>query len=169
MTNQANLSSALDATLVNTVVKATTDVLGTMANVNVKCSNVWAENDYRGMGDISAIIGISGESGEGMMALSFPVALANLLVARILGMQPNLLSSDERADGVGELINMISGQTKAALSHSSGTVYKLTLPTVIFGANHEISSRPKNTPYLIVLFEAEGHTFNLQISFKEYE
>jgi chemotaxis protein CheX len=162
-------NSTLDATLVNTIVKATTDVLGTMANTTVTYQKASAECDYKALGDISAIIGIFGEQGEGMMALSFPLPLANIIVARILAVKPNTLSSEERADGVGELINMISGQTKTSLSQESGSVYRLTLPTVILGMGHEVASRPKQTPYLVVTFEAEDMTFNLQISFKQYE
>lgn len=158
----------LDAQLVNSVVSATTEILSTMASTSAICKGVKAETDYSPTGDISAVIGISGENGEGMFALSFPLPLANLIISRLLGLPPDKISSDDRCDGVGELVNMISGNTKAFLSQQSGNVYTLSLPTVIQGRDHEISSRPKNNPYLVILFEVEEQTFTLQVSFKAY-
>ena len=167
MTSQLNQKAALDAALVNAVVTATSQVLSTMAYTHVECKGVRAEQDYRPYGDISAVIGISGESGEGMFALSFPMVLANVIVSRLIGVTPEKLSSEDRCDGVGELINMISGSAKSTLSQQSNTLYKLALPTVIQGKDHEISSRPRHCPYLVMQFETEdGKTFNLQVSFK---
>lgn len=160
--------SQIDASLVNAVVSATTNVLSTMACTEAVCKEVKAEKDYRPYGDISAVIGISGETGEGMFALSFPLDLANTLASRLIGSSPDKISSEDRCDAVGELINMISGSTKTTLSQQSQSVYKLSLPTVIQGRDHEISSRPKNNPYLVMVFETEGKSFGLQVSFKRY-
>ncbi len=166
MSSVANSKSQIDANLVNAVVGATTQVLSTMACTEAACKEVKAENDYRPYGDISAIIGITGDKGEGMFALSFPLELANLLASRLVGISADKISSEDRCDAVGELVNMISGSTKSILSQQNNTIFKLTLPTVIQGRDHEISSRPKNSPYLVMLFEAEGKTFGLQVSFK---
>lgn len=165
---QVNSTPVLDAQLVNSVIQATTEVLSTMASTEVLFKGVEAKQNYKPGGDISAVIGISGESGEGMFALSFPLSLANLMVARLIGVEPERISSEDRCDGVGEIVNMISGHTKASLSQVSGQTYKLSLPTVIQGSDHEISSRPKNNPYLAIVFEAENSTFCLQVSFKQY-
>jgi CheY-specific phosphatase CheX len=169
MSSQLDQKSSLDVTLVNAVVSATTQVLSTMACTEAVCKEVKAEKDYRPFGDISAVIGISGENGEGMFALSFPLELANTIIARLIGISVDKLSSEDRCDGVGELVNMISGSTKSTLSQQNNTVYKLALPTVIQGKDHEISSRPKNAPYLVMLFEVEGNHFSLQVSFKNHK
>lgn len=166
MSSQLDQKNLLDVMLVNAVVSATTQVLSTMANTQAVCKEIKAEKDYRPYGDISAVIGIFGEKGEGMFALSFPMELANTIIARLIGVPAEKLSSEDRCDGVGELVNMISGSTKSTLSQQNNTVYKLALPTVIQGRDHEISSRPKNAPYLVMLFEVEGKTFSLQVSFK---
>lgn len=165
-TSQKN---SIDANLVNIVVNATTHVIKTMAYTEVTCKEVKAQKDYRPYGDVSAVIGISGDAGEGMFALSFPLELANVIVNRLLGMEGDQLSSDDRCDGVGELVNMISGNAKSVLSKQNNATYQLSLPTVIQGRDHEISSRPKNTPYLVMVFESEGKQFSLQVSFKNYK
>lgn len=168
MTLTTNNKSQIDAVLVNAVVSATTNVLSKMACTEAVFKEVKAEKDYRPYGDISAVIGISGDNGEGMFALSFPLDLANLLASRLIGATPDKISSEDRCDAVGELVNMISGGTKSTLSQQNNTLYKLSLPTVIQGRDHEISSRPKNNPYLAMMFDAEGKTFGLQVSFKTY-
>lgn len=165
---QTDEKPQIDADLVNAVINATVDVFKTMANTEATFKEVRAEEDYRASGDISAVIGIHGEYGEGMLALSFPLNFANLLVSRLLGVQPMLLSSEDRCDGVGELVNMISGNTKATLSLNSGHIYKLSLPTVILGHDHHIANRPKGAPYLVIIFETEGESFSMQVAFKSH-
>jgi chemotaxis protein CheX len=165
---QASTKPTLDARLVNPIVSATIEVLSTMANTQVKLKEVQPQKDYVPSGDISAVIGIMGDEGEGMVSLSFDMPLAILIVARLLGITPEDLSADDRCDGIGELVNMVSGNAKTALSQSGGVPYKLSLPTIVLGHKHEIISRPK-APYLVIVFETEeGHAFNLQVSFKPY-
>lgn len=159
-------SSKLDQTLVNSISSATEEVLNTMASTEIRLINISATQDYSAYGDISAILGITGDGGEGMVSLSFPLGLANILVSRLLMTEPASVSSSDRCDGIGELANMISGKAKMVLSENAASPYKLSLPTVILGSGHEVTSRPKNSPYLIFSFEAEGQPFYLQLSFK---
>lgn len=158
--------TALDAVLVNALINSTKDILATMANSTITVKEVKPQREYSSGGDISAVIGILGDKGEGMVALSFPVALANLIVSRLLGSTPESVTSDDRCDGIGELVNMISGNTKTALARESGSSYNLSLPTIILGQGHEIAARPKNSPYLLIVFELEGQIFYLQVTFK---
>src|SRR5689334_23320115 len=107
MSNTAE-KKALDAKLVNALIKATEEVLMTMANTAITVKEVKPQSDYSSGGDISALIGIMGDGGEGMVALSFPVGLASIIVGRLLGSSPEAVSPDDRCDGIGELVNMIS-------------------------------------------------------------
>ncbi|MBY0451013.1 MAG: chemotaxis protein CheX [Cyanobacteria bacterium] len=168
MSIETSHKSSLDANLVNAVVASTMHVMSTIASTEVQCKEVKAQTDYKPCGDISAIINITGHNGEGMLALSFPVQLASIIVSRLIGITPDKLSVEDRCDGVGELVNMISGNTKSKLSEQNNTLYTLSLPTIIQGPKHHVSTRPKNNPYLLMLFEAEGQTFNLQVSFKTF-
>jgi chemotaxis protein CheX len=158
--------AALDAQLVNTMVDATIDVLGTMADTQVQLKEVVPQLKYKSHGDISAVIGIAGDEGEGMVAISFPSTLADLLVSRLLGIEPDALESEDRVDGIGEIVNMISGKAKTVLSSTAATPFKLSLPSIIQGAGHEIAARPKGAPFLGIMFEAEQEIFTLQMSFK---
>lgn len=157
---------ALDAKLVNAIIKSTQDVLGTMANCTATVKEIKPQPDYAPTGDISAVIGIMGAGGEGMIALSFPLNLASIVVGKLLGLGSEMISSDDRCDGIGELVNMISGNTKTAMSQESGSAYTLSLPSIIQGSGHEVYTRPKNCPYLLIIFEAENQQFSVQVSFK---
>ena len=98
-------ATSIDSTLVNAISRATMDVLKTMANTDALFKGVTAKPDYIGTGDISAIIGITGDSGEGMVGISFSTKLASLIVSRLLGQTPESISGDDRCDGIGELVN----------------------------------------------------------------
>lgn len=164
--NQSDVKSGLDAILINAMISSTRDVLSTMANAEATVKEVKPQATYNSTGDLSAVIGILGEKGEGMLSLSFSVELANIIVSRLLGSSPVSINSDDRCDGIGELVNMISGNAKTILSRESGSSYRLSLPTIIMGNGHEIHARPKNSPYLLIVFEVEGHEFSLQVTFK---
>ncbi|MEM0951142.1 MAG: chemotaxis protein CheX [Cyanobacteria bacterium P01_H01_bin.74] len=156
----------LDATLVNAIVSATKDIFLTMANFEVGVKEVKPQLDYSPTGDISALIGIVGERGEGMLSLSFPIDLASEVVSSLLGTSKEKITASDRTDGVGELVNMISGNAKTILSRESGSSYTLSLPNIILGAKHSISAYPKNAPFLVIVFETQSMEFQMQVTFK---
>jgi chemotaxis protein CheX len=161
--------SGLDARLVNPIVSATVDVLETMAFTKATLKEVKPQKGFAPSGDISAIIGITGDDGDGTVTLSFTTPLANVLVSRLLGSDsPDSVSSDDRCDGIGELINMISGNAKTSLAKGQANPYRLSLPTIILGHGHEIANRNQG-PYLAMVFETEGDTFTLQVTFKPHD
>ncbi len=166
---QTQSRNALDAKLVHNIMDSVTDVLGTMAGTTVTLKDVVPLQDFKPQGDISSVIGISGETGEGMMALSFTEELTKVMVGRLLGLPPEEVEKDDLVDGVGELINMISGRAKVALSNECNTVYRLSLPSIILGKKHEIVGKAKNIPYLLLFFDAAGETFHLQVTFRIFE
>jgi chemotaxis protein CheX len=166
--SQTQSKNALDAKLVNILMDSVTEVLTTMAGTNVALQGVQPLPEYKPTGDISSVIGISGDHGEGMLSLSFPEGLARLMVSRLLGLTPDDLVKEDMVDGIGELINMVSGRAKTGLSEDSGFVYRLSLPSIIMGSGHEVVGRTKNAPYLALTFLAEGEEFNLQVTFRTF-
>jgi chemotaxis protein CheX len=168
MSTTEQSTNKIDAKLVNTIMQAVMEVCGTMAGTQVTLKEVIPTLDYKPTGDVSSVIGISGENGEGMLTLSFTEPMAALLVGRLLGMAPEDISSEDMCDGIGELVNIVSGRAKTSLSEDSGSIYRLSLPSIIKGPRHEITGRPKNCPFLFLVFEAEGHSFVLQVTFRYF-
>lgn len=158
-------ATTLDAALVNAMIKATEEILVTMANSSITVKNILPLKDYAPIGDISGVISIHGDRGKGVVILSFPVRLANLIVGRLLGSKPDSVSSSDRCDGIGELANMVSGRVKTTLAQENNATYSLSLPSIIQGQGHDIATRPRSVPYLKLTFDLEGHEFFLQMAF----
>jgi chemotaxis protein CheX len=88
--------------------------------------------------EISAIIGFSGGI-TGNCALRLSEQTAREVLSRLAG-EP-VSEAGEVADGVGELVNMIAGNAKAALVDFALT---LSFPQIIRGKGHELSFNRKN-------------------------
>ncbi len=161
MLQPAGSSQQVDVNIMNPFVSATADVLETMAGMEITRKNLFLKKDQRMFGDISGVIGLSGKA-VGFAAISFPEALAKKIVAKMLSEEPDKVPMDDVRDGVGECINMIAGGAKAALSDTKYH-FRLSIPTVVEGHGHEISHR-KSTPCIVIVFDAEGDEFALQIS-----
>lgn len=171
MMQQIQFESTSDQQLVDSVVQATVEVLRTMANMEVEFTEVQTWEYCRPTGDISAIIGLFSDSGDaGMMSISFSSPLAKDIVSRLLGVSPEALSPEDLCDGVRELVNMISGGAKASLSQHTNTLYKLSLPSIILGSEHQVFNRPTNTTYLLIQFKTDNdQRFTLQVALKSPE
>lgn len=87
--------------------------------------------------DISGIISFSGAI-EGSAVISLDKEVAFAITETLLGSRPSEIDDDVR-DMVGELANMIGGNSKERLSNSE---IQLGLPTVITGKGHEVSFEP---------------------------
>mgnify|MGYP000438136108 CR=1 FL=1 len=65
-------------------------------------------------------------------------------------------------DGVGEIINMISGSAKRYLTDTQ-FYFQLSLPTVIVGWQHEIG-HPEGSTVAVLVFDYEDKSFAVQVS-----
>jgi len=165
---QTQSRNALDAKLVHNLMDSVTDVLGVMAGTSVTLQDVKPVKTFKFKGDISGVIGISGDHGEGIFALSFSEMLTKLMVSRLLGIPTEDVQREDMIDGMGELINMISGRTKVALSQEDNTLYSLSLPSVVLGQGTELETKNPETSYLLLSFDIEGELFHLQVNFQTY-
>ncbi|OGS34275.1 MAG: hypothetical protein A2293_13650 [Elusimicrobia bacterium RIFOXYB2_FULL_49_7] len=149
------------AKLINPFISATIDLLATMADMTATRKDLFLKKNYRLAGDVSGIMNITGRM-EGSVAVTLERGLALEIVSRILHSPASELTEEDIKDGVGELVNIISGNAKASLA---GTEYahEITLPAVIIGYGHEIS-HPRGAPCIVALFESGAHTFGVQVS-----
>jgi chemotaxis protein CheX len=117
----------------------------------------------RTLGDISAVLGLTAESGE-VLVLSFPAQTAAALAGRVLAEVTQAPEDDLVRDCMGELANVIAGQAKTLLAE---TPYQLLLatPRVLSGPGLEVGSRP-DTESLVVVFGSDAGDFALQVCLK---
>lgn len=144
-------------------IQSTQNVLKTMASVKAKFQEVYFSNDFRIFGEISGIIGLSGEA-EGTVVITFYWDFARKIIAHMMNVQEDKINAEFIDDGVGELVNMISGVAKKSFV---GRPYhfQLSLPTVVIGSGHQIG-HPDDASIAVMVFDVDSHSFALQVCLK---
>jgi chemotaxis protein CheX len=141
-------------------IKNTLNVLTITASVEATFKEVYFTNDFRVFGDISGIIGLSGEA-EGILGITFCWPLAKTIIARMMNVNEEHINADLIHDGVAEIINMISGSTKKDFV-GKPYHFEISLPSVIVGSGHQIG-HAENTPIAVMIFEVNYQFFALQL------
>jgi chemotaxis protein CheX len=144
-------------------VDSTRKVLNTMAGMNAEFREVYFCNTFRIFGDVSGIIGLTGQA-EGTVVITFYWELARKVISQMMKVGHEEINAEVIHDGVGEIINMISGATK---KECVGKPYhfELSLPTVVMGSGHQIG-HPDNASIAMLLFDLEDSSFALQVSLR---
>ncbi|MCK4303690.1 MAG: chemotaxis protein CheX [Candidatus Eisenbacteria sp.] len=162
---------ATDATTVEKIkkeflkpfVQGVMTTLETMASMTPSIKGIELVASDRFSGDVSAIMGLAGQGGEGFVGITFNANLAKTVVSKVLHLEEEELDDNDINDGVGELINMIAGSAKNALL---GTPYcfQLALPNVITGRGHEVAY-PRNADCWTSTLEVAGTEFHLHVAY----
>lgn len=105
----------------------------------------------------SGCIALSGEW-RGAVTVSCIDPLARILAGAMFGMDPAEASESEIQDAIGELTNILGGQTKQVL----GDRCVLGLPVVIEGDNFE-STVPGSHAMVKLFFRCEGHSVEVSV------
>jgi chemotaxis protein CheX len=128
----------LDVNFINPFLNSTLKVLKIQCQVDARHQKPYLKrpNDPRLLGDISGIIAISSEAFSGTLAISMAEKVFLRCVNNMLGEEATGIT-EENVDLIGELANIILGQTKAELNEL-GYVFQMTLPSCIWGKDHKI-------------------------------
>ncbi|SMQ80751.1 chemotaxis protein CheX [Pseudidiomarina planktonica] len=139
----------MNAEFVNPFLNALKNVLGTMANLELKAGKAAMKKDEMARGDVSGVIGMVGPQLKGSFSISFEENLACEIMHKMLGEKPDKLDA-EVCDMVGEITNMVTGGAKRELGEK-GYDFEMATPIVVSGKNHTISHRSEG-PKLIMPF-----------------
>jgi chemotaxis protein CheX len=151
----------IDIKIINPFIESTINLMSTMAGMSVVRKDLYLKKNYSLFGEISGIMNFSGNI-RGSVVVCFSMDLAKEIVSSIMGFSVEELTDLELKEGVGEIVNIISGNAKVALAETE-YCHQITLPSVITGVGHEIN-HPENAPCIVVIFEASGKTFAIQVS-----
>ncbi len=151
----------MNVEFINPFLKATTNVLKTMAFTEVVPGKPFLKKEPMAGGDISGIIGITGET-EGSMSISFSEGCICQIVSNMFGETITALNQ-EVEDAVGEITNMISGDARRELAEK-GHILKGAIPSVVSGKNHSIKHMAKG-PAIAIPFSTPGGQFVVEICF----
>jgi chemotaxis protein CheX len=147
---------------INPFLKATTNVLKTMAFTDAASGKPYLKKDQAAGGDISGVIGITGET-EGSLSVSFSTAAICFIVSNMFGEKITSITN-EVEDAVGELTNMISGDARRELAEK-GIVLTAGIPTVISGKDHTIKHMT-NGPIIAIPFSTAAGDFIVEVGFR---
>ena len=151
----------MDVKLINPFLTAAIHVLKTMAGIDVRPGKPFLKKDDVAIGDVSAIIGITGEA-RGSMALVFSENCIKGIASSLLGEVFTQMNHEVR-DAVGELTNMICGDARRRLSEE-GLSLQSGIPTVVSGKDHSIM-HIADGPRLAVPFETAHGSFMVEVAF----
>ncbi len=152
----------MDIEFMQPFVQETINTLEVMLGVKLESKKLEMKESTDGTYDISAIIGISG-SGTGGVVVSFPEDVACKIVSRMLGEEITELNQDV-SDGLGELVNIITGNAKRGLVKHGFHDLSLSLPSVVIG-KHRTVWRTKDMPCLMKrFFSSELGTFCIEVN-----
>ena len=152
----------MKAEFINPFLEATRSVLKTMAFLEPIPGNPYIKKGGAASGDISGIVGITGEA-EGSLCLSFSKACILFIISKMLGEEQKEINEDVK-DAVGELTNMISGDSRRRLQEL-GHSFQGAIPSVISGPGHEVKHITKG-PILSIPFVTTAGNFIVEVCFK---
>lgn len=153
---------SMKAEFINPFLESTILVLKTMAFVEPTPGKPYIKKGGAASGDVSGIVGITGHT-EGSMCLSFSKSCILHIISQMFGEEKKEVNDDVK-DAVGELTNMISGDSRKRLQEA-GYTFQGSIPSVISGPGHEIKHITKG-PILSIPFATPGGKFVVEVCFK---
>ena len=155
-------SMNMKAEFINPFLEATISVLKTMAFLEAIPGKPSMKKGNSSVGDVSGIVGITGEV-EGSLCITFSKECILFIISQMLGAQLKDIN-EEVKDAVGELTNMISGDSRRRLQEL-GHVFQGAIPSVISGKGHEVKHITKG-PILVIPFSTEAGAFTVEVCLK---
>jgi len=152
----------MNVEFVNPFLEAIAEVLLTMAQTECKPGKPAVKKDSVSFGDVSGIIGMSGEKVKGSFAISFSKSVILAVTERMLGEKVTSIDSTV-VDLVGELTNIATGGAKKRLAENDYD-FELATPVVVSGEKHEIVHVSK-APTIIIPFTSDVGDFFVEVNF----
>ncbi|HKP95752.1 MAG TPA: chemotaxis protein CheX [Fibrobacteria bacterium] len=137
-------------------IQATIDTFKTMAHLDVDRGEIKPMDLQDTCQDVSGAIELSGMA-EGSVTLGLPKLTAMAVACSFL--RASGVSKQLMADAIGELVNIIAGHAKKDIPDLD---IEISLPKVVIGEKHEISSH-SDARKLVVFFDSPVGKFHLVV------
>ena len=154
----------MNVDVINPFLSSLLNVLSTMANISAKPGKPTLKGNAKARGDITGIMGMSGNKMRGSISITLSKKVALKITANMLGEQLTEITPDV-LDLTGEITNMVTGGAKNLLGEK-GYDFDMATPTVINGSNHEIHHK-SNSKAIIVPFSSEAGEFFVEVCMEE--
>lgn len=148
---------------INPFIISTKKVLSTMAFMESKPGKPYLkpENDAKALGDISAVIELSGES-KGSIGISFTKDCILQVASQMFGQDFTQIDEEIR-DMVGEIVNMVSGEARRELA-KLGFHFSAGIPVTSLGPGHDIKHFVQ-ARVILIPFETKSGEYFIEASF----
>ncbi len=147
--------------LLNLFVEATEEVLVVSIDTLVQHQmSIIMKKNPNLLGEVTGLMKLSGGP-PGMAAVSMNKDLGKKMSARLADASPTDLNDQDILDGVGEIINQISGRARTSLA-MNGQAMTIDLPVCLIGAQQQFMSDDE-TFCLAAVFECLDHFFSIQL------
>ncbi len=155
-------SKEFDVNFINPFLAATQKVLKVQCFLEATAQKPFIKKptDPPLLGDISGIIGLTAETFNGTLAISFPSSLFLVLATNMFG-QPYTEITSEIVDLAGELSNMILGQAKMVLN-PLGYQIQQAIPSCVWGKDHKIKHFGGGA-CVVLPFETKAGIFHVEV------
>ena len=140
------------------------NVLATMATLDIKPQKLAVKKDSIPSGDITGIISMRSSKAKGVLTISFSESVILQIAHRMLG-EPVSALNKEVIDLVGEITNIVCGNAKRILE-AKGYDFDMALPTVITGKGQTVNYTA-NTPIVIIPFATDVGEFHVEVCFSQ--
>lgn len=155
-------------------ISATKNIFETMVFTKLEAQKPAIKNDSLSRGDISAVLGLSGEldkSGnvcpyKAMLVISFPYETYFKIASAMIGETYTSYVPDIHDLG-GEIVNMVMGNAKRELK-SMGYTSNMAIPSMIEGTGHSIKY-PAGTNVVLIPFSSSLGEIYMELCYSEGE
>lgn len=150
----------MDATVIRRFIESTQNVFGTMLRSTVTFGTPAPTSKLAAGGDVSGIIGFSGDV-AGAAVIRLPMQTAEGVVKAFTG-EDLSSESEDFADAIGELANMICGGAKSNLDGGSVSI---SCPQVVLGKDHRVQ-KPSDAVSITIPCNSPQGKFAIEISIR---
>lgn len=150
----------MEAKIINPFIKASLDVLDTMASVKPRPGKPYLKKNNNATGDISGMIAFTGHS-QGSVSITFEAACIFKIVSNMFGEDVQEMT-DDVVDAVGEITNIVSGHARRNLDEQ-GIHFNGSVPSVITGKEHKLKHISQG-PIIAIPFSTDDGGFTIEVS-----
>ncbi len=153
----------MNVEFINPFIKATMNVLETMAFGKPRVGKPYLKEGDNAIGDVSGMLELdaNGSGVKGSLAVTFTEKAILKIISNMLGEEHDHIN-DEVRDAVGEITNMISGQARKELSEK-GHSFEASIPKAVAGRGHTIKHIKDSS--IVIPFEIDEGSFVVDVCF----
>lgn len=155
-----------DVKVLNAFLEGTSNVLTTMCQTKPTPGKPSLKKAKALSGDVSGAIALTSAGMRGVFIITFSRGAILLIVSRMLGERYADIT-DEIKDAVGELTNMIAGNSRKELAQI-GMPFEAGIPTIVVGISHSVYMKVSDSaPVIAIPFMVDGgFPFSVEFTFE---